>query len=185
MIKYHRIHAPQRPKVPRQKTTDSPEPVSMETKGPDHSDSYTQLLTDCCNAVVVVEQPNNLVFTWKSRLWVSHSEVRANWNRTMFTSLSQTHKTFFFLRGWRDRWTPPWALQSGEDLLLLLLLLASLFFCQIYHPGGAQARHQRPSPPSDGDQRRLLEVRGHQVQEERGLPGRHWVCEPPGRNCSF
>lgn len=51
---------------------------------------------------------------------------------------------------------------------------------QIHHAGRSQVGHRSSAAPCDRNQRRLLEVRGHQVQEKRGFPGRHRVCQPPG-----
>lgn len=58
--------------------------------------------------------------------------------------------------------------------------MEGVYFSQIHHAGRSQAGHGRSAAPCHGHQRRLLEVRGHQVQEERGFPGRHRVCQPPG-----
>lgn len=69
----------------------------------------------------------------------------------------------------------------GSPQCLCLLLSLS----QIHNPGGPQARHRRPKTPRHRHQRCVLEVRGHQVQEEWSLPGRHWVSQPPGRNSLF
>lgn len=51
---------------------------------------------------------------------------------------------------------------------------------QIHHAGRSQAGHRSSTAPRDRNQCCLLEVRRHQVQEKRGFPGRHRVCQPPG-----
>lgn len=50
----------------------------------------------------------------------------------------------------------------------------------VHHAGRPQAGD--PAPDPDGrHQRRVLALRGAQVQEERGVPGRHRVSEPVGQ----
>uniref|UniRef100_A0A8B9SEN8 Adaptor related protein complex 1 subunit mu 2 n=1 Tax=Apteryx owenii TaxID=8824 RepID=A0A8B9SEN8_APTOW len=51
----------------------------------------------------------------------------------------------------------------------------------VHHPGGQQAGHGEVARPHHRHQRRVLAVRRHQVQEERGLHRRHRVREPAGR----
>lgn len=56
---------------------------------------------------------------------------------------------------------------------------------QVHHSGRPQAGNGGPAAPSHCHQRSVLAVWGHQVPEERGVLGRHWICQPLGRRLFF
>lgn len=53
---------------------------------------------------------------------------------------------------------------------------------QVHHPAGSQIGGRGSQTAGHRHQRRVLEVGGHQVQEERSLHGRHRVRESTGED---